>query len=136
MKRQIKQLETFQTAFNSTVNKKPTLINKEEALLRVKLLQEELDEMKEAIENDDLVELLDAVTDIWFLNTGDIVVFGFQDIAEKAFDEVTKSNMSKLDENGKPIINGENGIYDETRPLGKILKSKNYFEPNLKQFLE
>ena len=58
-----------------------------------------------------------------------------QHIIEDAFQEVQNSNMSKLDESGKPIINGENGVFDSSRPKGKILKSKNFFEPNLKQFL-
>ena len=58
-----------------------------------------------------------------------------QHVIEKAFDEVQDSNMSKLDDEGLPIINGENGVWDESRPKGKILKSKNFFEPNLKQFL-
>lgn len=135
MREQLDKLEYFQKAFGATVNTKPTLIDKESALLRVKLLEEEVQEMKEAIENDDLVELLDAITDIRFLNTGDYVVFGLQEIGEKAFEEVFQSNLSKLDSNGLPIINGENGVFDATRPLKKILKSQNYFAPNLKQFL-
>ena len=58
-----------------------------------------------------------------------------QNIIEKCFEEVNRSNMSKLDEVGLPIINGENEVFDPTRPLGKVLKSYNYSPPNLKQFL-
>lgn len=58
------------------------------------------------------------------------------DILPELFDEVHSSNMSKLDDNGKPIINGENGVFDESKPLGKILKSANFREPDLKSILE
>jgi predicted HAD superfamily Cof-like phosphohydrolase len=58
-----------------------------------------------------------------------------QDIIEKAFNEVHASNMSKLDNDGKPIINGLNGVLDNTRPIGKVLKSNNFFEPDLKQLI-
>ena len=59
----------------------------------------------------------------------------FQKILEKGFDEVMRSNMSKLDDNGNAIINGVNCILDSSRPSGKVLKSKNFSEPNLSQFL-
>jgi hypothetical protein len=64
-----------------------------------------------------------------------MIIHGLQDKLIDGFQEVFRSNMSKLDSNGKPIINGKNGILDGSRPLGKVLKSKGYSEPNIKQFL-
>lgn len=132
---QIKELEKFQKAFRGTYNTKPTLISEQDWKLRLALSQEELDEYKEACENNDLVEVADSLTDRLFLLWGDVVSHGMQDIIVPMFQEVMRSNMSKLGEDGKPIINGENGVYDETRPLGKVLKPTHYSEPNLKQFL-
>ena len=96
---------------------------------------EMIDEYKEACEQGDIIEIFDAILDRLFLAFGDAVCHGLQDKLIEGFNEVVASNMSKLDEVGLPIINGENGVLDESRPLGKILKSKNYSEPNLKQFL-
>lgn len=135
MDKQIKQLEEFQQKFNSHCNYKPTFLQKEDWELRYKLSKEELDEYKEACENNDMVEILDSITDRLFLVIGDAVSHGLQDKLIPAFQEVFESNMSKLGEDGEPIVNGENGVLDETRPLGKILKSKNYFKPNLEKIL-
>jgi predicted HAD superfamily Cof-like phosphohydrolase len=135
MQKQIQNLEEFQRKFNSIYNTEPTFLTEEEYNLRYALSKEELEEYLEACQNKDMVEILDAIVDRIFLAIGDAVCHGLQDKLVDAFQEVVDSNMSKLDENGKPIINGENGVLDTTRPLGKILKSKNYFEPNLKQFL-
>ena len=135
MQKQLNQLSKFQRAFNSTYNTSPTLLNEEDYVLRFKLLQEENEEYLEACRNKDKVEILDALTDQLYIVLGSIVSHGMQHVIEKAFDEVQDSNMSKLDDEGLPIINGENGVWDESRPKGKILKSKNFFEPNLKQFL-
>jgi predicted HAD superfamily Cof-like phosphohydrolase len=135
MQKQIQNLEEFQRKFNSIYNTKPTFLTEEEYNLRYELSREELEEYLEACQNKDMVEILDGIVDRIFLAIGDAVCHGLQDKLVDAFQEVVDSNMSKLDENGKPIINGENGVLDLTRPLGKILKSKNYFEPNLRQFL-
>ena len=135
MQKQLNQLSKFQRAFNSTYNTSPTLLNEEDYVLRFKLLQEENEEYLEACRNNDKVEILDALTDQLYIVLGSIVSHGMQHVIEKAFSEVHNSNMSKLDNNGKPIINGEDNVWDESRPKGKILKSKNFFEPNLKQFL-
>ena len=135
MQQQLNQLSEFQRAFNSTYNTSPTLLSEEDYILRFKLLQEENEEYLEACRNNDKVEILDALTDQLYIVLGSIVSHGMQHIIEKAFDEVQASNMSKLDDEGLPIINSENGVWDESRPKGKILKSKNFFEPNLKQFL-
>lgn len=135
MIKQINQLKDFQRSFGGLVNNEPTLIPRENWLLRLNLSQEELDEYKDACEDEDLVEVFDSILDRLFLAFGDAVEHGFGDILEKGFDEVYRSNMSKLDDNGIAIINGV-GVIDETRPLGKVLKSKNYSEPNLKHFLD
>ena len=135
MQQQLKDLETFQKVFNSTYNETPTLLSEEDWKLRYKLSLEELEEYKEACEQGDIVEIFDAILDRLFLAFGDAVSHGLQDKLIDGFNEVVRSNMSKLGDNGKPLINGENGVWDETRPKGKILKSQNFFEPNLKQFL-
>ena len=92
--------------------------------LRVSLIEEELSELKEAIKNKDIKEVADALTDILYVTYGAGHAFGID--LDKCFDEVQRSNMSKLDENGKPIFN-ENG---------KVLKGPNYFKPNLEKFVK
>ena len=135
MQKQLAQVETFQKSFNSVYNTEPTLLKEEDWKLRYKLSLEELDEYKEACEQGDIVEIFDAILDRLFLAFGDAVCHGLQDKLIEGFEEVQRSNMSKLDEVGLPIINGENGVFDETRPLGKVLKSDSYSPPDLKQFL-
>ena len=134
MQKQLTQVATFQIAFGQNVEPSPTLINKETAILRYDLMKEENEEYLEAVENNDLVEVYDALVDQYYILCGTILEHGMQNIIEKGFEEVQRSNMSKLDEVGLPIINGENGVLDESRPLGKILKSSKYFPPNLSQF--
>ena len=92
--------------------------------LRVSLIDEELSELKEAIENKDIKEVADALTDILYVTYGAGHAFGID--LDKCFDEVQRSNMSKLDENGKPIFN----------EYGKVLKGPNYFKPNLEKFIK
>ena len=135
MQKQLAQVATFQRAFGQNVEPSPTLINKETAILRYDLMKEENEEYLEAVENNDLVEVYDALVDQYYILCGTILEHGMQNIIEKGFEEVQRSNMSKLDEVGLPIINGECGVFDETRPLGKVLKSDSYSPPDLKQFL-
>ena len=92
--------------------------------LRVSLIDEELSELKEAIENKDIKEVADALTDILYVTYGAGHAFGID--LDKCFNEVQRSNMSKLDENGKPIFNEH----------GKVLKGPNYFKPNLEKFIK
>ena len=92
--------------------------------LRVRLIEEELSELKEAIKNKDIKEVADALTDILYVTYGAGHAFGID--LDKCFDEVQRSNMSKLDENGKPIFNEH----------GKVLKGPNYFKPNLDKFVK
>ena len=91
--------------------------------LRVDLIKEELEELTEAMNNKDLLEVADALTDILYVTYGAGHAFGID--LDKCFDEVQNSNMSKLDENGKPI-------YNES---GKVMKGPNYFKPDLSKFI-
>jgi predicted HAD superfamily Cof-like phosphohydrolase len=88
-------------------------------------LQEEVLELHEAWSNEDIVEVADAITDCLYILFGTAIEFGLQDKLEALFDEVHGSNMSKLDENGKPIYRND----------GKVLKSENYYKPNLKKII-
>jgi predicted HAD superfamily Cof-like phosphohydrolase len=135
MQKQLSQVREFQVAFNQNVEPSPTLIDLEKANLRFELMKEENEEYLEAVRNNDLVEVADALGDMLYILCGTILEHGLQNKIEDIFKEIQSSNMSKLDEEGLPIINGENGVLDESRPLGKILKPKHYFKPNLKQFL-
>ena len=87
------------------------------------MIKEELDELTEAMNNKDLLEVADALTDILYVTYGAGHAFGIN--LDKCFDEVQKSNMSKLDENGKPIYN----------EFGKVMKGPNYFKPDLSKYL-
>lgn len=135
MIKQLVEVAKFQRAFGQNVETQPTLISEDKAYLRFELMKEENEEYLQACLKKDLVEVADALTDQLYILCGTILEHGMQEVIEKCFEEVQRSNMSKLDDEGLPIINGENGILDDTRPLGKVLKSKNFVKPNLKQFL-
>lgn len=135
MKKQLTQVAEFQTAFGQHVNKKPTLLTEELSDLRFELMKEENEEYQEACKYNDIVEIADALADQLYILCGTILSHGMQDIIEKCFNEVQRSNMSKLDDDGNPIINGQNGVFDPKKAMGKILKSSNFSEPNLNQFL-
>lgn len=122
----LNMVHEFHTTYNCVLETKPNLTDKGVNDFRVAFLQEELDELKEALANNDLVEVLDALTDLQYVLDGTYLSFGLQDAKEAAFDEVHRSNMSKLDENGQPILRPEDG---------KILKGPNYFKPNLQKIL-
>ena len=109
----------FMKTFGQDVKTKPSLSTKKINDLRISLIIEELNELKDAIKNNDLVETADALTDILYVTYGAGQAFGIN--LDKCFEEVQNSNMSKLGEDGKPIYN-ENG---------KVLKGPNYFKPNL-----
>lgn len=135
MKKQLKAVEEFHNAFGQVVNQTPQLVDRDLAVLRFTLMEEENDEYLDAVDGEDLVGIADALGDQLYILCGTILTHGMQHIIEECFDEIQRSNMSKLDINGKPIVNGENGVFDNSRPLGKILKSSNFSEPNLRQFL-
>ena len=115
---------TFMKTFGQEVKQSSSFSSDKINTLRVSLIKEELDELIEAINKKDLVEVADALTDILYVTYGAGHAFGIN--LDKCFDEVQNSNMSKLGEDGKPIYN-ENG---------KVMKGPNYFKPNLNQFLK
>ena len=114
----------FMKTFGQEIKTKPSLSSNKINTLRINLIEEELKELKHAIENKDLKETIDALTDILYVTYGAGHAFGVN--LDKCFEEVQNSNMSKLGEDGKPIYN-ENG---------KVMKGPNYFKPNLNQFLK
>ena len=117
------KVRLFMTTFGQEVKKKPSLSSDKINNLRINLIQEELDEFIEAISNKDLKEAADALTDILYVTYGAGHAFGIN--LDNCFDEVQRSNMSKLGNDGKPIYNEH----------GKVMKGPNYFKPNLNKFL-
>ena len=117
------KVEKFMQTFGQEVKTKASFPGEKITNLRSKLIEEELSELKEAIENKDITEVADALTDILYVTYGAGHAFGIN--LDKCFDEVQKSNMSKLGLNGKPIYN----------EIGKVMKGPNYFKPNLKKYL-
>ena len=114
---------TFMKTFGQEVKTKPSFSSDKINKLRIDLIKEELDELQEAMKNNDLLEVADALTDILYVTYGAGHAFGID--LDKCFDEVQNSNMSKLGENGEPI-------YNET---GKVMKGPNYFKPDLSKFI-
>ena len=114
---------TFMKTFGQEVKNKPSFSTDKINKLRFDLIKEELDELKEAMDNKDLLEVADALTDILYVTYGAGHAFGIN--LDQCFEEVQNSNMSKLDENGKPIYND----------AGKVMKGPNYFKPNLSKFV-
>ena len=113
----------FMSTFGQEVKKKSELSNDNINSLRLSLIQEELDELTKAINENDVLEVADALTDILYVTYGAGHAFGIN--LDKCFDEFQKSNMIKLGKDGKPIYN-ENG---------KVMKGPDYFKPNLSKFL-
>ena len=114
---------TFMKTFGQEVKTKPSFSSDKINKLRIDLIKEELDELQEAMKNNDLLEVADALTDILYVTYGAGHAFGID--LDMCFDEVQNSNMSKLGENGKPI-------YNES---GKVMKGPNYFKPDLSKFV-
>ena len=114
----------FMKTFGQEIKTKPSLSSNKINTLRINLIEEELKELKHAIENKDLKETIDALTDILYVTYGAGHAFGVN--LDKCFEEVQKSNMSKLGEDGRPIYN-ENG---------KVMKGPRYFKPNISKFIE
>ena len=114
---------TFMKTFGQEVKSKPSFSTDKINKLRLDLIKEELTELTEAMNNKDLLEVADALTDILYVTYGAGHAFGIN--LDKCFDEVQNSNMSKLDNNGKPIYN----------EFGKVMKGPNYFKPNLGKFI-
>ena len=114
----------FMKTFGQEVKNRPALSSEKINKLRYDLIKEELTELKDAIEKKDLLEVADALTDILYVTYGAGHAFGIN--LDKCFEEVQNSNMSKLDNNGKPIYN----------EFGKVMKGPNYFKPNLSKIID
>ena len=126
MKKNIDAVKAFHTAFKIGYREIPKAdlgINKNE--LRFNLMKEENEEYLEAAKNNDLIEVADALGDMLYILCGTIIEHGLQHKIEAVFDEIQKSNMSKLGEDGQPIY----------REDGKVLKGPNYFKPNIDKIL-
>ena len=119
-----KKVKTFMDTFGQEVKTKPSFSTDKINSLRYDLINEELEELKIAMKNKDLLEVADALTDILYVTYGAGHAFGID--LDKCFEEVQNSNMSKLDENGKPILN----------EAGKIMKGPKYYKPNLSKYLK
>ena len=117
------KVKTFMKTFGQEVKTKPSFSSDKINTLRYDLIKEELEELKIAMENKDLLEVADALTDILYVTYGAGHAFGID--LDKCFEEVQNSNMSKLGEDGKPI-------YNES---GKIMKGPKYFKPDLTKFV-
>ena len=118
------KVKTFMETFGQEVKTKPSFSTDKINSLRYDLIKEELEELKEAMENKDLLEVADALTDILYVTYGAGHAFGIN--LDKCFEEVQNSNMSKLGENNKPI-------YNES---GKVMKGPKYFKPDLAKFIK
>ena len=114
---------TFMKTFGQEVKTKPSFSTDKINKLRLDLIKEELEELTEAMNNKDLLEVADALTDILYVTYGAGHAFGIN--LDKCFEEVQNSNMSKLGEDGKPIYNDS----------GKVMKGPNYFKPDLSKFV-
>jgi predicted HAD superfamily Cof-like phosphohydrolase len=126
MQKQINAVKEFHTAFGLGVSETPKgdlgeAIN----MLRYNLMKEENEEYLEAVQNNDKVEIADALGDMLYILCGTIIEHGLQHKIEEVFDEIQRSNMSKLDHDGKPIY----------REDGKVMKGPNYFKPDFSAIL-
>ena len=116
-------VKKFMQTFGQQIKEKAEFPNEKITKLRYELIEEELQEFKEAIDKKDIKEVADALTDILYVTYGAGHAFGIN--LDKCFQEVQNSNMSKLDQNGKPIYNEK----------GKVMKGPNYFKPDLTKFI-
>ena len=114
----------FMKTFGQEVKDKPSLSSDKINQLRISLIKEELDELKEAMNSENLLEVADALTDLLYVTYGAGHAFGID--LDKCFEEVQNSNMSKLGDDGKPIYN----------EFGKVMKGPNYFKPNLIKYIK
>ena len=118
-----RKVEVFMKTFGQEVKANPSFSTEKINKLRIELIKEELEELVEAMKNKNLLEVADALTDILYVTYGAGHALGVD--LDKCFDEVQNSNMSKLDENGKPIYN----------EAGKVMKGAHYFKPDLKKLI-
>src|SRR6476620_2182968 len=126
MQKQLNAVKEFHTSFGLGVKEIPTGdLGENKNMLRFNLMKEENEEYLEAVQNNDIVEIADALGDMLYILCGTILEHGLQHKIEEVFDEIQRSNMSKLGEDGKPIY----------REDGKVMKGPNYFKPNFEEIL-
>ena len=126
MRKQLDAVTEFHTAFKIGHSETPKAdLGATKKLLRYNLMKEENEEYLEAVQNNDLVEIADALGDMMYILCGTIIEHGLQDKIEAVFDEIQRSNMSKLGEDGQPIY----------REDGKVMKGPNYFKPDFSKLL-
>lgn len=127
IKNELKAVQTFHEAFNLGVNHKPTVeVSEKIKELRFNLMKEENEEYFEAVKNNDLIEVADALGDMLYILCGTILTHGMQHKITEVFEEIQRSNMSKLGQDGSPIY----------REDGKVMKGPNYFKPNIEAILK
>jgi len=127
MKKQLEAVELFHTTYGLGVNQTPQAdLGKDKNKLRFSLMKEENEEYLEAAQNNNLTEVADALGDMLYLLCGTILEHGLQHKIEEVFDQIQKSNMSKLGKDGKPIY----------REDGKVMKGPNYFKPDFSKILK
>ena len=125
MKKQIESVKKFHNTYKLGYSETPIAnLGNSKNKLRFSLMSEENEEYLEAANNDDIIEVADALGDMLYILCGTIIEHGMQDIIEDVFDEIQRSNMSKLGEDGEPIY----------REDGKVLKGPHYFKPNFNKF--
>ncbi len=125
MKKQLDSVKQFHDTYKIGYSNDPIAdLGPEKNKLRFKLMSEENEEYLDASNNNDIIEVADALGDMLYILCGTIIEHGMQDIIEPVFDEIQKSNMSKLGEDGNPIF----------REDGKVMKGPNYFKPDFKKF--
>ena len=126
MKKQLQAVYEFHHAFGLGIQNEPVGdLGGSKNLLRFNLMKEENEEYFEAVQNNDITEIADALGDMLYILCGTILEHGLQHKIEEVFDEIQRSNMSKLGEDGKPIY----------REDGKVMKGPNYFKPNFEKIL-
>tara|TARA_B100000886_G_scaffold314557_1_gene251923 strand:- start:1151 stop:1522 length:372 start_codon:yes stop_codon:yes gene_type:complete len=118
------KVKNFMETFGQEVKSRPSFSSEKINMLRYNLIKEELDEFKQALDNNDLLEIADALTDILYVTYGAGHAFGID--LDACFDEVQNSNMSKLGLDGKPIFNDQ----------GKVMKGPSYFKPDLSKYIK
>ncbi len=126
MQKQINYVKEFHTAFKISYSEFPTAnLGESKHTLRYNLMKEENEEYLEAVQNNDLIEIADALGDMMYILCGTIIEHGLQHKMEAVFDEIQRSNMSKLGEDGQPIY----------REDGKVMKGPNYFKPDFSKII-
>ncbi|HMI08027.1 MAG TPA: nucleoside triphosphate pyrophosphohydrolase family protein [Flavobacterium sp.] len=127
MQKQIGSVKEFHTAFGLGYSENPKSdLGENKTMLRYNLMKEENEEYLEAAQNNDLVEVADALGDMMYILCGTIIEHGLQHLIEDVFDEIQRSNMSKLGKDGKPIY----------REDGKVMKGPNYFKPDFSKIID